>query len=69
MDFPHVFHGKSSHDHHDKSIPTWLQVEYTDGRDTLTFCDSHSDPGCHGLQAKRLKVQIFFGFFLGGFMW
>lgn len=33
------------------------QVEYADGRDTLTFCDSHSDPGCHGVQAKRLKVQ------------
>jgi len=33
------------------------QVEYVDGKDTLTFCDSHSDPGCHGVQAKRLKVQ------------
>jgi len=27
-----------------------------DGRDTLTFCDSHADPGCHGVKAKRLKV-------------
>ena len=33
------------------------QVEYVDGRDTLTFCDSHSDPGCHGTKAKRLKVS------------
>ncbi|CAJ1380592.1 unnamed protein product [Effrenium voratum] len=33
------------------------QVEYVDGRDTLTFCDSHSDPGCHGVKAKRLKVN------------
>lgn len=32
------------------------QVEYVDGKDTLTFCDSHSDPGCHGVQAKRLKA-------------
>lgn len=32
------------------------QVEYVDGRDTLTFCDSHTDPGCHGVKAKRLKV-------------
>eukprot|EP00913_Durusdinium_trenchii_P010221 g9582.t1 len=33
------------------------QVEYVDGRDTLTFCDSHSDPGCHGMKAKQLKVE------------
>lgn len=39
-----------------KSAEAWLQVEYADGRDTLTFCDSHSDPGCHGVHAKRLKV-------------
>jgi hypothetical protein len=39
-------------------------VEYADGRDTLTFCDSHSDPGCHGVQAKRLKVRRILEVFL-----
>lgn len=32
------------------------EVKYQDGADTLTFCDSHKDPGCHGLKGKRLTV-------------
>eukprot|EP00931_Biecheleriopsis_adriatica_P102229 TRINITY_DN77226_c0_g1_i1.p1 TRINITY_DN77226_c0_g1~~TRINITY_DN77226_c0_g1_i1.p1 ORF type:complete len:518 (+),score=93.16 TRINITY_DN77226_c0_g1_i1:173-1555(+) len=32
------------------------QVQFSDGRDAMTFCDSSTDPGCHSLHAKRLKV-------------